>query len=256
MNVQTYLNRIHYDGPQTPTIDTLRALHLAHLIHVPFENLSIHADEPIHLTDEALFDKIVNRRRGGFCYELNGLFAALLQALGFTVRKLAAGVAREDVGFSPLFDHMTLLVTLEERWLVDVGFGDSFRYPLQLDSRRPQREDGRAYQITLDGDTYLLQEQRGLEAFKPQYQFTLQAYQFADYKSRCYFHQTSPESHFRKQRICSRATPDGRLTLSESALIRTTFDGGRTEQTVADEQEHAALLESRFGIVLMDPAGG
>src|ERR1041384_7192098 len=118
MNIEAYLKRINYNGPRTPTAETLRALQVAHLRTAPFENLSIHAGEPIVLDEDALFTKIVDGRRGGFCYELNGLFAGLLRALGFDVAMLSAGVGRAAGGFSPGFDHMTLMVTLAERWLV------------------------------------------------------------------------------------------------------------------------------------------
>src|SRR5262245_26694734 len=140
MDIEAYLKRIDYRGARTPTAETLRALHVAHLRTVPFENLSIHTGEPIVLEDEALFVKIVERRRGGFCYEANGLFAALLRALGFNVTMLSAGVANPEEGFGPDFDHMALMVTLDERWLVDVGFGDSFREPLLIDERVAQRQ--------------------------------------------------------------------------------------------------------------------
>jgi N-hydroxyarylamine O-acetyltransferase len=95
MEITRYLDRINYDGPLSPTAETLRLLQVAHLQAVPFENLSIHANEPIVLEDQALFEKIVRRRRGGFCYELNGLFAALLRELGFKVEMLSAGVAND-----------------------------------------------------------------------------------------------------------------------------------------------------------------
>src|SRR5262245_33969275 len=139
MDVQTYLNRIEYSGSRTPGFETLRQLHLAHLLTVPFENLSIHAREPIVLNDAALFQKIVTRRRGGFCYELNGLFSALLRELGFDVSMLSAQVARDDGEFTPDFAHMTLLVSLEkDRWLADVGFGDSFVEPFPLELENEQ----------------------------------------------------------------------------------------------------------------------
>src|SRR5918911_3762110 len=152
MDVEAYLERIDYRGPLEPTAETLRRLHVAHLLAVPFENLSIHAGEPIVLEDGALFDKVVARRRGGFCYELNGLFAALLRELGFNVGMLSAAVARREGGFGPEFDHMALLVTLEERWLADVGFGDSFVEPLLLDERGEQRQGPPAYRILPHGD--------------------------------------------------------------------------------------------------------
>jgi N-hydroxyarylamine O-acetyltransferase len=113
VNTKAYLQRINYDGALAPTAETLCQLQVAHLHAVPFENLSIHLGEPIVLEDEALFRKIVERRRGGFCYELNGLFSALLRALGFDVVRLSAGVAKAEVGFGPEFDHMALMVWLE-----------------------------------------------------------------------------------------------------------------------------------------------
>src|SRR5215213_9188134 len=111
MDVQAYLRRINYRGEFAPTAAALRELHRAHLLAVPFENLDIHLGRPIVLEQQALFDKIVTRWRGGFCYELNGLFALLLRDLGFNVTLLAAGVARADGSFGPEFDHLTLLVT-------------------------------------------------------------------------------------------------------------------------------------------------
>jgi len=121
-----------YTGPLDLSPATLNALHLAHLYAVPFENLDIHLRRQLSLDQAALFDKVVTRRRGGFCYELNGLFCALLRELGFRVTMLSAEVARQSGGFSPAFDHLALLVDLDEPWLADVGFGNGFRLPLRL----------------------------------------------------------------------------------------------------------------------------
>ena len=151
VDIDAYLGRIGYEGSREPSAETLGELQSAHLRAVPFENLSIHSGEPIVLEDEALFEKIVNRRRGGFCYELNGLFAALLRGLGFEVEMLAAGVATEADNFGPEFDHMTLLVKLDERWMADVGFGDSFLEPLRLDTPDEQVEGARAYKLFFRG---------------------------------------------------------------------------------------------------------
>jgi N-hydroxyarylamine O-acetyltransferase len=244
-----YLERIGYRGPLEPTAETLRRLHLAHLYSVPFENLSIHWGEPIQLDDEALFEKIVTRRRGGFCYELNGLFAALLRALGFNVAMLSAGVGRAAGEFSPDYDHMALLVILEDRWLADVGFGDSFREPLRLDERGEQREGDLAYRVEETGDGRLLMARREEGGtWKAQYRFGLEPHVFADYAEMCHFHQTSPDSHFTRNRICSLATPDGRVTLSGMKLITTR--GGQKQERELDEREYAEALREIFGIVL------
>lgn len=251
MDVQAYLNRIEYRGRLDPHFEMLRQLHLAHLLHVPFENLSIHSREPIVLSDAALFEKIVTRRRGGFCYELNGLFAALLRELGFEVAMLSAQVAGNQDEFSRDFDHMTLMVALDgERWLADVGFGDSFIEPLPLvtDTEHVQREN--RYRLVSDNQARLVLEQAVKnEDWKPQYRFSLQPYQYSDYAEMCTYHQTSPESHFTRQRICSRLTPDGRISLSDMRFI-TTENGVRTERVLKNEREYAELLRDQFGIVM------
>ena len=255
MDTRAYLDRIFdriaYSGPVVPTAETLRALQVAHLRSVPFENLSIHAGQPIVLDEDALFDKIVVRRRGGFCYELNGLFAALLRALGFRVALLSAGVGRADGSFSPEFDHMALQVDLEERWLADVGFGDSFLEPLRLDERGEQLQEDLAWRIDEDGIYRILlrRDGGGGAPWQPQYRFTLQPHEMSDYAGMCHYHQTSPQSHFTKGRICSLATPDGRVSLSEMRLI-TTRRGERHERLLAGEEEHAAALRELFGVVV------
>ena len=250
MNIEAYLKRINYTGPVAPTPETLRALQVAHLLTVPFENLSIHSGEPIVLDEDALFAKIVERKRGGFCYECNGLFAGLLRALGFQVAMLGAGVAHREGGFGPNFDHMVLMVTLAERWLVDVGFGDSFLEPLLLDERGEQVQGTRSFRIVDDRDHLILM--RGNDPGEPQYRFTLKSYGFADYEEMCRFHQTSPESHFTKNLICSRVTPDGRITLSGMNFIITSDSQGRSEQTLDNREEYDRILRDQFDIVMLD----
>jgi N-hydroxyarylamine O-acetyltransferase len=247
MDVNAYLERINYRGPLAPTAETLRRLHVAHLLTVPFENLSIHASEPVVLEDGALFDKVVARRRGGFCYELNGLFAALLRSLGFHVEMLSAAVAKRDGGFGPEFDHMALLVTLEERWLADVGFGDSFVEPLLLDERAEQAQGARAYRIDEDGSRLVMLRRDDGGAWEPQYRFGLEPHTFADYAEMSRFHQTSPESHFTKGRVCSRLTDGGRVTLSGTRLI-TSSGGEKVERELGTDGEYAVALLEHFGI--------
>jgi N-hydroxyarylamine O-acetyltransferase len=249
LDIDKYLDRINYNGSRALSADTLRTLQVAHLATVPFENLSIHIGEPIVLDDAALFAKIVEKNRGGFCYECNGLFAALLRALGFAVQMLSAEVANADGVFGPAFDHMTLIVSLEERWLVDVGFGDSFREPLRLDERGDQAQGKLTYRIVDDGSFLTLLQRVAGEEWKAQYRFTLQPHEYADFAEMCRYHQTSPESHFTRARICSRATADGRITLSEMRLI-TSQNGAKEERTLANQEEYAAILREHFGILL------
>jgi N-hydroxyarylamine O-acetyltransferase len=252
MDISAYLERVNYRGSLEPNAETLRDLQLAHLRSVPFENLSIHADEPIVLNDEALFDKIVTRRRGGFCYELNGVFASLLRALGFQVEMLSAGVANAAGEFGPDFDHMVLLVALDKRWLADVGFGDSFLEPLLLDERDEQVQGRRAYKIVPVDDHLILTQREGSGEWRVQHRFSLQPHNYDDYAEMCQYHQTSPESHFTKARVCTRATPEGRITLSDLRFITTT-NGERAERLLANEEEYANTLREQFGVVVSEP---
>ena len=248
MYVKAYLERINYRGSIEPCAKTLLDLQTAHLLNVPCENLSIHAKQPIVLDDDALFQKIVNRRRGGFCYEANGLFTALLRALGFNVTMLSARVANAEGRFGPDFDHMTLMVTLDEHYLVDVGFGDSFREPLFMDERGQQVQGRRAYNIIPDGAHLILMQRDDGDGWKPQYCFTLRAHEYADYAEMCRYHQTSPQSHFTKARVCSRATEEGRVTLSGMRFITTSGNGERRERTLTSEEEYAEVFGEHFGI--------
>lgn len=259
MNIDGYLKRINYQGPLDPTLQTFQALHAAHMLAVPFENLSIHYAQPIVLQEEMLYDKVVLRYRGGFCYELNGLFAQLLRQLGFQVTLLSAGVAHPNGGFTPDFDHLALHIhQLEEvDWLADVGFGDSFRRPLRLEAAVEQEgADGRIYRLLreyVEGDgkqlEYWVLQQLNDDQWKSRYHFTLQSWTLPDFTERCQYQQTSPDSHFTQQRICSLATHTGRISLSNLRLIET-IQGERKENLLTSEEEYLATLAKRFGIVL------
>ncbi len=256
MDICEYLKRISYQGSLEPTLQTLQDLHHAHLLAVPFENLSIHWKQPILLQEEALFHKIVCQGRGGFCYELNGLFAWLLRELNFQVTLLSAGVTNGAGGFSPEFDHLTLLIhhLSGADWLADVGFGDSFLLPLHFEAEMQQDGgDGWTYRLLRTSqeqcDSWTLQRHCDAQ-WEAQYRFTLQPHELADFTERCHYQQTSPESHFTQKRICSLATPTGLITLSDTRLI-TTRHGERKEQVLTNQEEYVAALAEHFGIVLL-----
>jgi len=254
MDVQAYLRRIDYQGSLTPDIDLLRSLHRAHLFTVPFENLDIHLGREIVCEESRILHKIVNEKRGGFCYELNGAFAALLRALGFRVTLLSCRLARQDGNYGPEFDHLTLRVDLEEPWLADVGFGDCFLEPLRLGSRLEHEQSGRVYRLTCPmtsaapTDAVFDLEVMAKGGWKKEYAFTLQPHELSDFAGRCHYHQTSPESHFTQQRICSLATPEGRLTLSDNKLIETR--GALRQETSISGDEWQTKLRELFGVVL------
>jgi N-hydroxyarylamine O-acetyltransferase len=255
MNIPAYLRRIGFKDSTLPDAETLRKLQWSHLLTVPFENLDIHLGRSIVLDLDRIFEKVVSHRRGGFCYELNGLFAWLLTGLGYQVSLLSASDAHDDGRWGPEYDHLVLLVHCPgvegESWLVDVGWGDTFREPLRLDtpSDQLQHQGTRAYRLQAVSDHRLLCQQDAAGKWERQYGFILQARNYADFAGMCQYHQTSPESFFTRKRLCTLALPTGRITLDNMRLI-TTENGERHERPVLDDIEYRRILSDRFGIDL------
>lgn len=248
MDIPAYLHRIGYSGSIAPTLETLRRLHRGHLESVPFENLDISLGRKIVIDEGAFIRKIVEERRGGFCYELNGAFAALLRALGFQVTLLSARVARPDGSAGPEFDHMLLRVDLDEPFLADVGFGDLFVEPLSFSPGIEQKQESGNFRVTGEGNSFTL-ERLTDGSWNAVYLFTLTPRQLSDYAAMCHYQQTSPESHFTKKQICSLLTPKGRITLSDRKLI-VTENGNRQERILSSDEEWKQILAERFGIVI------
>jgi N-hydroxyarylamine O-acetyltransferase len=251
MEPATYLTRIEYLEPITPDAQTLHRLQRAHMLTVPFENLDIGLKRPIHLELGSLWSKIVIRRRGGFCYEVNGLFAWLLRAVGYEVTCLnARDYHPEDDTFGIDFDHLVLLVRVPNvptRWLVDVGWGDTFTRPLDIDNPQWQADGLRAYQLQPFRNGYQLWQRGYHGETERQYYFDLVPHQFpAEYEATCLYHQTSPQSIFTHKRIISRLTENGRVSLDEKHLILTT-NGQREERPFENEEEYHTLLKEHFG---------
>ena len=249
MDIAHYLERLRFTGDYAADRDTLYALHRAHMLTVPFENLDIPLKRPIILEEQALYHKVVEYRRGGFCYELNGLFAALLREIGFQVDFLSARVwTGRD--FSQDFDHMALLVHLEDdQWLADVGFGDCFIEPLRFVANQEQTIRDVIYRLLPLDDRWLLQSRKPGEEWENQYLFSTTPYTLKDFEPMCEWQQHAPESGFNKRRICSRATDEGRVTLSDYKLI-VSSPGHREEIILPSEKAVTAALEQHFAVDL------
>jgi N-hydroxyarylamine O-acetyltransferase len=231
--VDSYLKRIGDPDPES-----VPDLQWAHQRTVPFENLSIHLGEEIVLAEQPLFDKIM-RGRGGFCYELNSSFGALLTALGHQVDLLAARVSHDDGTVGPPFDHMVLRV--DSLWLVDVGFGRFSRTPLRIDDETDQVDADGVYRVT-----------SGLEVYRDgvrQYVFDTRPYELPDFVPTCWYQATSPAVHFTQSLTCTLPLENGRVTLSGDRLI-TTRDGLREEKILGSEQEILQTYQDVFGIEL------
>lgn len=250
--VAAYLSRIGAAAPQAPTAAALASLHRAHLLAVPFENLDISLGRPIRLDRDALLRKVVDARRGGYCYELNGLFALLLRSLGYAVDLVSARVASAGGGLTEDFDHLALVVTggvLDGAVLADVGFGDAFIEPLALRDGEQRAEPGKHVGLVRDGALWHYRERQPDGEWHTQYVFTQASHPLADFEERNAWQQTSPESHFTRSRVVSRLTATGRITLSGDRLITTTH-GRRHETELPDEDAVRAALAEHFGIDL------
>jgi len=249
MNSIQHLQRIKVNGIENPTYSFLSKLQEQHLFTVPFENLDIHRGKKIVLEESQIYKKIVGRGRGGFCYELNGLFCWLLRSLGFSVSLVSSQVYRPaEERFTPEFDHMVLLVDLEKIYLVDVGFGDTFRKPIAMPDGIVEDIGGR-YRVRPIGaarDRYVLQKQ-DKDNWQHVYCFTKRPRVISDFEEMCTFNQTSPESHFTQEVICTIATKNGRVSLSEGFLTITDGRSKRKINVISDE-DFRQKLRDYFGI--------
>lgn len=261
MDPHKYLLRIAYESGAPTQLEALRRVHRCHLLSVPFENLTLHSGGHVRLELAILYDKIVNHRRGGFCYENNGLFSWLLSKMGYEVTLLSGQVMNAiTCRYGPPFDHFITMVTLDgERWLCDVAFGgEGFELPMSLETEDPQKQGHRVYRFRKDGETHFLEWQgEDIKDVKwsELYKFTLEPRRREDFTSMCEYHQSSPSSLFVCKSLCSILKPSGRVTIKGRKLITTTFpskDGGGLIKTTRElkEEEIPDLLKNEFGIVL------
>lgn len=244
--VTSYLDRLGVPRPPEPTAEALRALHVAHLERIPFENLDVAIGRPVELGVDALVAKVLDRGRGGFCYELNGLFAHLLTALGYRVTLLAARVWTGEA-WGPPFDHLALRVRTADgtEWLADVGFGEHSRFPLRADDEGDQDDpNGRFRSVAAGGgDLDVLRDDA------PQYRLEAHPRALADFTAMSWYQTHSPASHFTRSTVCSRQTPQGRVSISGRALIETE-SGARTKTELATDAELADAYAAHFAFRL------
>jgi len=249
MNVEKYLARIGMDRVGVgPNIAGLKMLQRQHLLNVPFENLDIHWNRPIGVNVNEFYRKIVDHNRGGFCYELNGLFNALLRELGFETRLLSARVAMADGSLTPEYDHAAILVIIGEmQYIADVGFGSFAAEPLRFATDIEQTDQAGTFVIRKFDDAYFEVAKEQDFGWKSEYIFKPLGHDLSEFAERCEWQQTSPDSHFTKGRLCSLMTDNGRKTLTDDRFILTEGDE-KTETPVVSEDEFESVLFSQFGI--------
>jgi N-hydroxyarylamine O-acetyltransferase len=254
MDIDDYLERIDAGPAAPPSPAALAALHERHMYTVPLENLDVHRGVPLSLDQDHILDKIVRRRRGGLCFELNAAFAWLLRNLGYHVTLLAGDVAKSTDGFGISGGHMLLRVEFgadEPPYLADVGFGDGFVRPLPHVSGAITEEAELRYRaIAADDGAWLLQrDSTGSDDFETRFRFTTTPRTIGDFEHSCTYHQSSPSSVFTQRLTCTRATPEGRVMLFSNRLVRIAH-GRRTEAWVRGEAGRKRALRQYFGIVL------
>lgn len=245
MNVKQYLGRIFYTESVEPTLQALTKLQRAHLLNVPFENLDIQQHIKIDLAKT--FHKIVDQNRGGFCYELNGLFYQLLKEIGFDVNMVSARVYNAKTkAYSPEYDHMALVVKFDgECYLSDVGFGEFAFTPLKIGASNIINDPRGVFKIETKGDHYIVSKEHTNATDVPEYMFTLIPRELREFYPMCQFHQTSSESHFTQKLICSLPTQNGRLTLTGNVL-RLTHNDSVMERTLHSDRAIQQVLQDYF----------
>jgi N-hydroxyarylamine O-acetyltransferase len=249
MDVSKYLKRIKFDGAINVDRATLEALHHCHVSHVPFENLDIYFRKVFDLKIENIYKKVVANNRGGFCYELNLLFNELLCSLGFQSRIIEARIITDKGELGPRFDHMSVLVEADKSYIADVGFGDLFLRPLEIVDG--VQSDGRNLfkMDQLDEFRYLLSMAKDDRSFEKKYVFDLRPAFIEDFYAICLDKQTSNESYFVKNLICTRPTDTGRVTFFNQSMIERRGDE-RIVTRISNDRELVTKLEEHFAIVI------
>lgn len=231
------------------SLEVLRSLHEHHLCNVPFENVAIWYGEGVSMDAPMVYHKVVEKQRGGFCYELNLLFHQLLGELGFTSSIVAARVFNTEGELGPPFDHLFLLVELDQLWLVDVGFGDLFLQPIAMHEAIIQTDGRNYFKVEKYAqEEYLLLMSSDKTTFERKYTFSITPRRPSDFALMCQEKQTNPTSHFVKNKICTRVTPDGRMTVFNDKFIHKMGEQ-KVEYLIEGEEHCKEILKSHFNIV-------
>jgi len=252
MDLQAYLDRIGFTGVPRPDLATLRALHRGHSLAISYENLDVQLGRPLTTDPAQAFDKIVHGRRGGWCYEMNGLLGAVLDEVGFKVTRLAGGVHRMVRGDEAVGNHLVLLVDLDgEPWIADVGFGDGSRDPFPL-KEGPIVTDGYEYRLQrLDGDWWRLHNHPAGGA--PNFDFTLDPADPALLAAKCQELQTSPASVFVMTAIAQRHIGD-EIRLLRGRAFRRLRPGAKEDSLIDAAEDFVALLKREFELDVPEAA--
>ncbi len=248
MNQKEYFHRIGIERTEKfADLASLNFLQRQHLLHIPFENLDIHWQRPIILDTDKFYQKIVEEKRGGFCYELNGLFFKLLENIGFNCKIISAQVFNGK-DFGAQYDHLAIITKIEnDEFLVDVGFGSFTSKPLKIVLNVEQIAENGVFLIRKLDEKFFEVVKKDGENWESEYIFSDVKRELSEFAEMCNFHQTSSESHFTRKKICSLMTIDGRITLTSDKFIETKGEQ-KNESEVDSDEMFNQILEKEFQI--------
>lgn len=251
MNLEQYMNRIHLTNfRELHGIELLKAIHTKHLLHIPFENLDLMNGIPLSMDAEHVFNKVVKNKRGGLCFELNSLLYSVLETLGFHVSYLSGQFWNADKQtWNPECSHLALLVQLDERYLFDVGVGDGFLEPLHLKANKVYSDISGTYRFieASENDSLILQKENESGEWEKMFKVSLLPRHHNQFEPLLQELQEDESSIFKQKKMCSKATSDGRISLTEEALT-ITKNGVKTKHPLSTEREWKTLLFEHFGI--------
>lgn len=246
MNIEPYLKRIKFLSTPKCDLATLIVLQNLHLKSIPFENLDIHYNNPIILNTNKIYEKVIIKKRGGFCYELNSLFYFLLKEIGFEVKLISTEVYQKNGTYSVDFDHMAIIANIDNQsFLVDVGFGKFSYSPLKIETNKQIKDEFGDFIFYTDGEYVIVSEIEN-DNILHQYRFRHQEKKLSDFENRCDFHQTNHNSHFKKNLVVSIITETGRNTLSKNQFKTTS--NRKVTTTKFAEVEFEKMLDKYFKI--------
>jgi N-hydroxyarylamine O-acetyltransferase len=249
-NLNSYFERINYKGSTEVNESTLRDIHIAHTLNVPFENLDVFYKRPILLDEASLYKKIVKERRGGYCFEMNGIFSLVLQAMGFKVTNLLARVTIDGIHYTTKTHQAILVETSSKKWLADVGFGnEGIIAPLILEENTEQKQFAHTYRLITDSTLGYVLQKKDADGYHPLYAFTLDECSPEDFLMSNHFTSTFPGSFFLTMRMCTMPTKEGRITLTDSHF-KVVDKNEVSDLPIANDAEFTTTLKRHFGLDL------
>lgn len=246
MKLQAYLDRIHYQGDINTDISTLRQIHHQHLLHIPYENLSVLLGEKLNLDSHCAFEKIVHQQRGGWCYEMNGLLQWALQQIGFDVTRISGGVLRSKRGDNVLGNHLLLAVKINQQtWLADVGFGDGLREPILL-QEAAITQGGLHYSLARIGNGFWRFHNHSLGGASD-FDFTYEPAAESLLAEQCERLQSAADSPFVLNLACQKFTPHS-IEILLGKIRRSISPAGETKRLLTSPKQLQTELKKVFNI--------